>query len=90
MLLERLKHGKGVYTSNLVSKSDFIGLEVEVDKVVINSLVNIPSSLNNLKTKIDDSNIDKLKVVPKDLKRLSDVVSKHVVKNIKFHKLNTK
>ena len=90
MLLERLKHGKGVDTSNLVSKSDFIGLEVEVDKVVINSLVNIPSSLNNLKTKIDDSNIDKLKVVPKDLKRLSDVVSKHVVKNIKFHKLNTK
>ena len=80
MLLERLKHDKGVDTSNLVSKSDFIGLEVEVDKVVINSLVNIPSSLNNLKTKIDDSNIDKLKVVPKDLKRLSDVVSKHVVK----------
>ena len=38
-------------------------------------LANIPTNLNNLKTKVDDLNIDNLKTVPIDLKTLSDAVS---------------
>ena len=46
----------------------------EVDKLDINKLVNVPTSLNNLKTKVDDLDVGKLKTVPADLKKLSDVV----------------
>ena len=44
----------------------------------------------NLKIKVDDLHAGSLKTVPVDLKKLSDVVSKEVVKNAKFNKLNTK
>ena len=44
----------------------------------------------NLKIKVDDLDAGSLKTVPVDLKKLSDVVSKEVVKNAKFNKLNTK
>ena len=37
-----------------------------------------------------DLDVDKLKYVPVDLKKTSDVVSKEVVKNTKFNKLNKK
>ena len=47
----------------------------------INKLVNVPTSLNNLKTKANDLDVGKLKTVPVDLKRLSDVVDNKVVKN---------
>ena len=53
-------------------------------------MVNVLSGLNNWKTKVDDLDVNKLKIVPVDLKTLSDVVSKEVVKNIKINKLNTK
>ena len=55
-------------------------MEVEVDKLNINKLVNVPTSLNNLKTKVDDFDVGELKAVPLDLKKLSDVVEKQVVK----------
>ena len=42
-------------------------------------MVNVPTGLNNLKTKD-----------PIDLKKLSDIVSKEVIKSTKFNKLNTK
>ena len=72
---KELKDAIGVDTSNLVAKSDFIALKAEVEKVDINNLVNVPNSLNNLKAKVDDSHVDKLKTVPIDWKNLSDVVS---------------
>ena len=56
----------------------------------INKLVNIPTTLNNLKIKVDDLDVGKLKTVTIDLKKLSDVVDKKVVKNTKFNVLNTK
>ena len=56
----------------------------------INKLVNVPPILNNLKTKADDLDVGKLKAVPIDLKKLSDVVDNDVVKNIKFNTLKTK
>ena len=43
-----------------------------------------------MKTKVDDLDVAKLKTVPIDLKKLRDVLSKEVVENTKFKKLNTK
>ena len=53
-------------------------------------MVNVPTSLNNLKTKVDDLDVGKLKTVPVDLKKLSDVAANEVVKNTKFNTLKTK
>ena len=62
-------------------------MKAEVDKLDINKLTIVPASLNNLKIKVDDG---KLKTVPLDLKKLSDVVVNEVVKNTKFNTLKTK
>ena len=65
-------------------------MKAEVEKLDINKLVNVPNSLNNLKTKVDDLDVGKLKPVPVDLKKLSDAVDNEVVKNTKLNTLNTK
>ena len=50
-----------------------------------------PTGLNNIKTKVDDLNIDKLKAVPVvSKKKMSDVMRKKVVKKAVYNKLNTK
>ena len=49
-------------------KKDFIALRDEVDKVDINKLVNVPTSLNNFKTKVDYLDVGKLETVPVDFK----------------------
>ena len=50
--------------------------------------------MNNLKTKVDDLDVGKLKTVPvlkkTDLKKLSDLIDDEVVKNTKFNTLKTK
>ena len=56
-------------------------MKAEVDKLDIIKLVNVPTDWNDLKTKTDDLNVDKLETVPIDLKKLSDIVSKEVVKD---------
>ena len=48
--------------------------------------LNVPTSLNNLKTKVDDLDVGELKTVPIGLKKLCD----EVVKNTKFNTLKTK
>ena len=53
-------------------------------------MVNIPFCLINLKTKVDYRDVAKLRTVPNDLKKLRDVVSKEVDKNMKFNRLNTR
>ena len=58
-------------------------MKAEADKLYINKLVNVPTGLNNLKIKMDDVDVN-LKTVPIDLKYLSDVVSKEVVKKTVF------
>ena len=45
--------------------------------------------MNNLKTKVHDLDVGKLKTVPVNLKKLSDVVDNEVVKNTKFNTLKT-
>ena len=56
----------------------------------MNKLVNVPTSLNNLKAKEHYLDVGKLKTLSVDLKKLSDVVDNQVPKNIRFNKLNTK
>ena len=47
-------------------------------------------TLNNLKTKVRDLNVDKLKTITVILKNISDVASKEVVKKKVCNKLNSK
>ena len=56
----------------------------ETDKLDMNKLVNVPTSLNNWKTKVDDSDVGKL-TFPVDLKGLSDAVDNEGVKNGKWN-----
>ena len=39
--------------------------------------------MNNLKAKVEELDVGKLKTVPVDLKKLSDILDYEVVKNIK-------
>ena len=53
-------------------------------------MTNVPTSLDKLKTKVDDFDVGKLKTVIVDLKKFSDVVGNEVVKNTKINTLKTK
>ena len=55
-------------------------MKAEVDNLDINKLVNVPTSLNNLKTKVDDLDNGELKTVPLALKKLSDILDKTFAK----------
>ena len=61
-----------------------------MDKLDIKKLVNVPSSLINLKTKVDNLDVGKLKTVSLDLKKLCDIVNNEVAKSTKFNTLKTK
>ena len=50
----------------------------------------LKSNLASLKTKVDKIDADKLKTVPVDLAKLSNVVKNDVVKKIEYNKLVTK
>ena len=65
-------------------------MKAEVDKLDGNKLVNVSTSLNNLKTKVDVLDVSKLKTVPVYLKKISDVVDNEVAKNTKFNTVKTK
>ena len=65
-------------------------MKAEGDKLDINKLVNVPTSLHNLETKVDDLDVGKLQTVPIDLKKLSDIVDHDVGKNTKLITLKTK
>ena len=62
-------------------------MNAEVDKLDINKLPDVPTDLNNKKTKVDDLDVGKLKTVPTDSKKL---VSKDIFKGTKLNKLNIK
>ena len=46
--------------------------------------------MNNLKTKVGDLDVGKLKTVPLDLKKLSDAVDNEFLKNTKLNTLKIK
>ena len=75
-----LDHATGVDTSDLAAKKDFIALKAEFDKLDFNKLDNVPTSLNNVKPKVDNL----------DFGKFSDVVDNEVVKNKKFNTLKMK
>ena len=52
-------HATGINTSVLDAKKDFIVLKAEIDKLDINKRVNVPISLNNLKTNVDYLDVGK-------------------------------
>ena len=83
-------HATGVDTSDLAAKKDFIALKADVDKWDIAKLVNVPTSSNNLKMKVDDLDVGKLRSVLVALKKLSDVVDNEFVKNTKLNTLKAK
>ena len=64
-------------------------MKAEVGKLNSNKFI-VSISLNNLKTKVNDLDVGKLKTVTVALKTLSDVVDKDLVKNTKFNTLKTK
>ena len=72
-----LKNATGLDTSKFVKKVDLARLKSEVDKLDIDKLEKVPTALNNLKSKGDILDADKVSV---DLSKLSDVVKKDVVK----------
>ena len=53
-------------------------------------MVKVPTGLNNLKTKINDLDVVKLKIIPIDLEKMSNLVDKKVVKKAVYDTLNTK
>ena len=65
-------------------------MKAEVKKLEIDKLVNVLTSLKNLKTKVYELDVGKLKTVLVGLQTLSDVKDKQVVKNTKFNTLKTK
>ena len=72
--------------SNYATKKDLKNA-TEVDtssfaknKLYIDKLKNVPSSLSNLKSKADKSDVDKLVPVPVDWIKLTDAVKNNVVK----------
>ena len=71
-----LEHATGVDTSNIAAKSDFIVLKVGINKLDTNKLINALTDLNDLRAKIDDLDLGKLKMVPIDLEKVSDLVDK--------------
>ena len=65
-------------------------MKAEGDKIDIVKLVNVPTSLNNLKAKVDDLDVGQIKTVSVDLKMLINVVDNEVVKKTMFNTLRIK
>ena len=65
-------------------------MKAEVNKLDIEKSDNIPTDLNNLKTKIDNLDVDKFKTVPVNLKKINDVLSKEIVSNQKVQQTKYK
>ena len=61
---KELEHVTGIDKSDVAANKYFIELKAEVKKLDINKLTNVPTSLNNLKTEVDNSDVAKLKIVP--------------------------
>ena len=64
-----LQHVTDFDTSELAAKKDFIAVKAKVHKLEINKLVNILTDLNDFKTKVNDLDVCKLKIVSEDLKK---------------------
>ena len=70
---KELEYATGADIPDLPAKKCIV-LNSEVDKLDIAKLINVPTSLNNLKTKVVDLDIGRLNTVLVDLKKFSDVI----------------
>ena len=61
----------------LLKKVDLANLKSNLDK-----LKNVPTNLNNLKSKVDKLDVDELVLIPADLSKLSDVVKMMLLNKI--------
>ena len=59
-------------------------------KIILTSSFALKTNSANLKSEVDKLDVDKLKPIPTDLSKLSDVVKNDVVKKTDFNKLVTK
>ena len=84
-----MKDATGIDTSNSTNMKDFGVLKADMDKIDISKLLCVPTHLDNLKLKVHGLGVAKLKPILIDLKKLSDVVTKEIVKNTKFNTLKT-
>ena len=87
---------RGVDTSDLATKKDFIALKAKVYKLDVIKFVNVPTNFNNFRTKVDDLDVGKRKTVTVDLKKINDKVDNEkykrflkIVKNTKCNMLKT-
>ena len=69
---KKLEHATGVNISDLAAKNMVLLWKFKL--ININKLFNVPTSLHDLKTKVNDLYIDKFKTVHVDVKKLSNVV----------------
>ena len=75
-----LNNATGVDTSKFDKKYfDLASLKSEGDKLDIDELKNVPSTVSILKNRVDKLDVDKLVPVPVDLGKLSDAVKNDVV-----------
>ena len=64
MLLKRIRTWYRHWYIWFSCLKNFIALKAEYDKLDINKIANVPTTLNSLKTKVDDLHVGKLKTVP--------------------------
>ena len=82
---KELEHATGIDTSDFAAKKYFFPLKAEVCELEINKINNVPTILNNLKTKVEGLDVVKLKADTVYLKKLI-----YVVKNTKLNTLKIK
>ena len=82
----KLDHVTGVDTSDLAAKKILFLEKLRlINQTLI--LVNVPTSLSNSKSKVDDFDVGRWKNVSVNLKTLSDLVATEIVKNTKLDTL---
>ena len=82
-----VKNTTGADTLDFAKKIDLGNLKSDVDKLDIDKLKNVTSSLSNLKNKLDKLDIGKLEITPVDLSKLSDAVKNEVFKKTEYNGL---
>ena len=75
--------------THLIQLTRKIFLKADMDKIDTSKLLCVPTHLDNLKLKVGGLGVAKLKPIFIDLEKLSDVVTKEIVKKAKFNTLKT-
>ena len=77
-----LKNAADVNTLKFAKKVDLENLKLNVDKLDIDKLKNVPNGLSSLKSIVDKLDFDKLLPVPVDLSKLSNGVKTMLLRKI--------